>query len=121
MSSFQYFLGIFAAILTFGIVIELLRRRKLRERHAGWWLLAGFLALIISVFPSTLAWFAGILGFEAPTNLVFFASFIVLFLVALQHSAELTTLESQDRALVERLVILEQKVAQMENGAVPNK
>lgn len=110
MSPFQYILGILAALFTFGIVIEMLRRRRLRERHAGWWIIAGLLAVIVSVFPSTLESAASSLGFEVPVNLVFFVSLFILFLVALQHSSELTQLEAHNRAIVERLVILELKV-----------
>jgi hypothetical protein len=119
MSPFQYALGIIAALLTFGIVIEMLRRRRLRERHAAWWLIAGLLAIIVSIFPSTLEWVASSLGFEVPVNLVFFVSLFILFLVALQHSSELTELESHNRAIVERLIILELKVAQNEKKDKP--
>ncbi len=113
MSPFQYFLGVFAALLTFGIVIEMLRRRQLRERHAGWWIIAGIFAIIISVFPGTLAWASELLGFEVPVNLVFFSSLFILFLVALQHSAELTKLEAHNRAIVERVIILELRVEEL--------
>lgn len=110
MSILQYILGIVAALFTFGIVLEMLRRRRLRERHAGWWLVAGLLAIVISVFPQLLESAASFLGYGAPVNLVFFVSLFILFLVALQHSSELTTLEAHNRAIVERLVILELKV-----------
>lgn len=114
MSPIQYVLGIAAAVATFVIVIEMLRRRRLRERHAGWWLVAGVLAIVCSIFPSLLQSFASILGFEVPVNLVFFVSLFILFLVALQHSAELTKLEANNRAIVERLIILELKVQSQE-------
>lgn len=110
MSTFQYILGILAALFTFGLVVELLRRRRLRERHAGWWLIAGLVAIVVSIFPKLLSSVAEILGFEVPINLAFFASLIILFLVALQHSSELTKLESHNRTLVERLIILELKL-----------
>lgn len=109
MSFLQYILGIVAAFFTFGIVIEMLRRRRMRERHAGWWLVAGSFAIVISLFPQLLEWVASVMGFEAPVNLVFFVSLFVLFLVALQHSSELTQLEEHNRAIVERLIILELK------------
>jgi hypothetical protein len=118
MSPFQYFLGVFAALLTFGIVIEMLRRRRLRERHAGWWIVAGLFALVISIFPSTLSWASTLLGFEVPVNLVFFFALFVLFLVALQHSAELTKLEAHNRAIVERVIILELRVEEL-RGQTP--
>lgn len=106
----QYLLGIIAALFTLFIVIEMLRKKRLRERHAFWWLLLGSLALIISLFPSILVSFSEFLGFEVPVNLVFFVSLFVLFLVALQHSSELTKIENNNRAIVERLVILENHV-----------
>lgn len=114
MSPTQYVLGIIASVTTFAIVIEMLRRRRLRERHAGWWLVAGFLAVIISVFPEVLQLAASALGFEIPVNLVFFLSLFILFLVALQHSSELTQIEAHNRTLVEKLVLLEHRVEQLE-------
>ncbi|MDH6423803.1 DUF2304 domain-containing protein [Aurantimicrobium minutum] len=114
MNPVQYTLGIVASVATFAIVIEMLRRRRLRERHAGWWIVAGLFAIIISVFPSTLRFASELLGFEVPVNLVFFLSLFILFLVALQHSSELTQLESHNRSLVERLIVLELKVKDLE-------
>jgi hypothetical protein len=107
MSVVSYIFGILSAVLILAVVIELLRRRRLRERHAVWWLIAGILALIAGVFPATLAWAAHLLGIEVPINLVFFVSIAILFLVSLQHSSEVTQLESKTRALAERLAIVE--------------
>jgi hypothetical protein len=117
MSTVQYILGIVAALLTLGIVIEMLRRRRLRERHAIWWLVAGVLALIISVFPGLLQAAASMLRFSVPVNLVFFVSLFILFLVALQHSSELTKLEDHNRKLVERVVMLELRLKALEDAA----
>lgn len=115
MNPVQYTLGIIASVATFAIVIEMLRRRRLRERHAGWWIVAGLFAIIISVFPDTLRFASELLGFEVPVNLVFFLSLFILFLVALQHSSELTQLESHNRSLVERLIVLELKAEELES------
>ena len=107
MTLTSYLLGIIAAGLVLVVVVELLRRGRLRERHAVWWFLAGLLALIAGVFPSTVAWAAQVTGIEVPINLVFFVSIAILFLVCLQHSAELTRLESKTRTLAERVALLE--------------
>ncbi|KQM14453.1 hypothetical protein ASF83_15255 [Plantibacter sp. Leaf171] len=121
-----YLLGIVAALFTLGLVIEMLRRRQLRERHAIWWLIAGLLALIIGVFPQVLVWAAGVIGVEIPTNLVFFVSILILFLVSIQHSSELTTLENRSRTLAEesalqdlRIRALEQRLAEFRSGDAP--
>jgi hypothetical protein len=114
MNVVQYVLGILAALFTLTVVVEMLRRRRLRERHAMWWLVAGLLALLIAVFPNLLEGFSAWLGFSVPVNLVFFVSLFILFLVALQHSWELTKLEDHNRKLVERIVILELRTEKLE-------
>jgi hypothetical protein len=116
LSTTSYILGILAALLTLAVVIEMLRRRRLRERHAIWWLIAGLLALIVGVFPSTLAWAANLVGVQVPTNLVFFVSIAILFLVCIQHSAELTRLEEQTRTLAERVALQEMRIRRAESG-----
>ena len=107
MTLASYILGIVAAVLVLIVVVELLRRRHLRERHAIWWIIAGVLALVAGVFPNTLTWVAGLIGVEIPVNLVFFVGIATLFLVCLQHSSELTQLESKTRILAERIALLE--------------
>ncbi|WP_104135640.1 MULTISPECIES: DUF2304 domain-containing protein [unclassified Cryobacterium] len=114
MIPFSQILGICAAVLVLFVVIELLRRRHLRERHAIWWFVAGLLALVAGVFPQTLEWSAELVGIEVPSNLIFFLSIAVLFMVCLQHSAELTELESKTRDLAEQSALLELRVRQLE-------
>ena len=115
MSTIQYVLGIVAATFTFILVIEMLRRGRLRERHAIWWLVAGFFAILISLFPNILIWFSTSLGFEVPINLVYFFSLFILFLVALQNSSELTKIEDHNRSMVEKIMILELQVEDLKN------
>src|SRR5664279_1121711 len=103
----SYIFGIAAAALILIAVITLLRRGRLRERHAIWWLVAGTVALIAGIFPGALSGVATILGIDVPVNLLFFISIAVLFLVSLQTSAELTTLEAKTRLLAERVALLE--------------
>ncbi|AAT88492.1 hypothetical protein ATY41_07380 [Leifsonia xyli subsp. xyli] len=114
MSLASYLLGITAAVITLAVVIEMMRQRRLRERHAIWWLVTGVLALIVGVFPSTLAWASSVAGVAVPTNLIFFVSVAILFLVCIQNSSELTRLEAQTRLLAERSALLELRIKQLE-------
>jgi hypothetical membrane protein len=96
MTFTSYLFGILSAALILVVVVELLRRRHLRERHAVWWFVAGVVALVVGIFPASLEWAANAIA--------------VLFLVCLQHSSELTQLESKTRTLAERLALLELKL-----------
>lgn len=97
--------AIFVAVAALVVIVVMVRRGRLRERHAIWWLVAALLALIIAVFPQLLDWLTGLLGFITGANLVFFVSIAILVGVSLQHSAELTKLETQVRVLSEELAI----------------
>ena len=114
MTFMSYIFGIVSAVLILIVVIELLRRRHLRERHAIWWIIAGVLALVAGIFPSTLDWAARLIGIEVPINLVFFVSIAILFLVSLQHSSEITQLESKTRTLAERVALMELRIEELE-------
>jgi hypothetical protein len=116
MTVASYIFGILAALITLVVVVEMLRRRRLRERHAVWWLVAGILALIVGVFPSTLEWAASLVGVQVPANLVFFVSIAILFLVCIQHSADLTKLEEQTRVLAEKIAMHDIRLESIENG-----
>lgn len=121
MTLTSYIFGIGAALTILVVVITMLLRGRLRERHAAWWLFAGTLALVAGIFPVTLTWAADAIGIEVPLNLVFFVSIAVILLVFLQHSSELTKLESQSRALAERVAILDLKLREaMASGSLPS-
>lgn len=121
MTPTAYLVGIAGAILMLSVVIELLRRRRLRERHAVWWLIATGLAVVAGLFPGLLVWAANLVGVVLPANLVFFVSIGVLVLVCIQHSAELTDLESETRVLAERTALLEERIRALEGQRMGNQ
>lgn len=116
MSVTTYVFGIVSAVLVLYVVFEMLRRRRVRERHALWWIFAGVLALVVAVFPGILTGAAATLGITAPTNLGFFLSTIILFLVSVQHSAELTVLEEKTRTLAEDVALQDERIRRLERS-----
>jgi hypothetical protein len=98
--------GLAAAAILLGFVIELLRRGILRERFAALWLLVSCLLLLGALFPGFLARAAGALGFQVVSNLMFFSAILFLLLVAIQLSNEVSRLEARTRRLAEDLALL---------------
>lgn len=117
MSTTTYVFGIVSAVLVLVVVFDLLRRRRVRERHALWWIVAGFLALVVAVFPNLLIATSELLGIDVPTNLGFFVSVVILFLVSVQHSAELTVLEEKTRTLAEHAALHDERLRRLEGAS----
>lgn len=114
MTIVAYVFTVVVALAVLGGIVELLRRRRLRERHAVWWIVAGVVALVLAVFPGLLTGLAAALGISVPTNLAFFLALILLFLVSVAQSGELTQLESKTRILAEEVALLEERVIRLE-------
>ena len=103
-------LGLVAALVMLGFVVELLRRGILRERFAALWLVVSALLVIVALFPQLLRSAADALGFSLPANLLFFASILFLLLIAVQLSYEVSRLEARTRRLAEDLALLAAEV-----------
>lgn len=121
MFTLSHLLSAAAAALVLIIVIDMLRRGRLRERHALWWLLAGVVGLVVTLFPGLLSGLSSLLGIADPLNLAFFGGIIVLFLVTLQQSIELTRLEERARTLAEQMALLDDRVREIESSEKSQK
>lgn len=109
-------LGVIASVVTFVFVFSLLRRGVLREKYAVLWLLFSGAALFFSLFPDLLERISALLGVAAPVNLLFFVTVVLLILVAVQLSFELSRHEARIRRLAEEVALLEHEVNSKKNG-----
>ncbi len=105
-----YIAGIVGAAFTFGFVLELLRRGILREKFAVLWLVVSFGLLVVAVFPPVLGWLAALVGIALPANLLFILGGLILLLVSVQLSFEVSRLEGRTRRLAEDLALLHEQV-----------
>lgn len=103
-------LGVVAALLTFVFVFWMLRRGSLQEKYAVLWLGVSGVALILAIFPGLLRWITDALGIETPSNLLFFVTIVLLILVAVQLSYELSRHEARIRRLAEEVALLDGEI-----------
>ena len=106
-------LGAIASILTFGFVFGLMRRGVLREKYAVLWLMLSGAALVFSLVPGALRGLSDALGVETPSNLLFFITIVLLVLVAVQLSYELSRHEARIRRLAEEIALLQQRIGEL--------
>ena len=105
-------IAVLAALSIFIFVFELLRRGVLKEKYAVLWLFVAGVGFVFAVVPGLLDWLGTSLGIGAPVNLLFFIMGVVLLLVSVQLSYELSRHEARIRRLAEELALLRQEIAQ---------
>jgi len=105
-------LGLVAALGGLVVLLELLRRRTLREKYALIWSVLLLVSLVGAIFPGMVYRLTDAIGLEVPANLIFFVAFLVLFGLSVQFSLELGRTEERVRTLAEELAILRLEVEQ---------
>jgi hypothetical protein len=105
MSS-TFTLGLIGGALTLGVIFEMLRRQRLREKYAVIWVVVVLATLTLAIFPGLLTWAADLLGVQVPANLLFFGAIMLLLFISIQLSYEIGRLEERTRTLAEEVALL---------------
>jgi len=108
-----YAFAIASCIGLIAFLVVLLRTRRLREKYAIIWMVVGVGLLVLGAFPGTMGALARAVGVQTPSNLLFAIALIVLLLVCVQLSVEITSLEEESRTLVEEVALLRFDVERM--------
>ena len=104
------------AVLFFGI-LELVRRRRLLERYALLWLLSAALLLVLAIWRGALASLASLVGISYPPNALFFVAFGFILMLLLHFSVAVSRLADQSRVVAQRLALLEERLARQEHDS----
>lgn len=106
-----------AAVLVFVFILWLLRRGALKEKYAVLWLFVSAGAAFFALVPGAARWLADLVGVEIPANLLFFVTLVLLILVSVQLSYELSRYEGKIRRLAEESALLEERLRRLEDRA----
>ena len=104
--SANYILGILGSVVVFAALVEMMRRRRLREKYAVLWVLVAVVLVTVALVPGLLTRLADLAHVAVPANLLFFGASVVLMLVSMQHSYEIGRLEDETRTLAEEVALL---------------
>jgi hypothetical protein len=87
-------------------IIELVRRRKLREEYSFLWLVIGIGFLLLALFPSLVEILAHLVGTVLPVNTLFFVGLILIMMLCLYFSLRISNLTTQVKNLSQAVSIL---------------
>jgi hypothetical protein len=88
-------------------IIELVRRRRLREEYSFIWLITGFAFVLLALYSDILLYISQILEIALPVNTLFFLALIFIMLLCLYFSLRISTLTTQVKNLAQQLALLQ--------------
>jgi hypothetical protein len=101
-----YFTGLGFFALTALFLIDLVRRRKIKEKMALYWSSIPILVLIFAINPFATASLAHHLGFSLVSNFLLVSVTLLLIILTLHLSAVIGKLEDRTNVLAEEVAIL---------------
>jgi hypothetical protein len=104
---------IFASIVSIvivGFVIELVRRRRLREEYSVLWLVTSIVMVVLILKYDWLVAVTNLIGAVLPTTTLFLGSLVFLMLIAVQFSIKISALTNQLKILAQDNALLRQEL-----------
>lgn len=120
MVSLAQVVAISTAVLILIIVVDLVRRRRLKEKHAFFWFIAGFVILSIAIFLYRIGPVLNRLGIEDPGIFFLFLGFSFLFVAALYQAVQLSKLSDDIKVLVQRTGIVQAEIFELRSSTRPS-
>jgi hypothetical protein len=113
-------LTVVVGVLLLAVILELLRRRQLREKYAVLWIIVGLGVIPLAIFPRGLDKVAQLMGVASGVSLVLFLGVIVLLLICTHLSWEVSQLEEETRALAEEVALIRTRLAELDSRELSN-
>jgi hypothetical protein len=100
----QKVFAIIATVIFLLFIIELVRRKKMREEYSFLWVLSAVFMLILVLWYKPLLFLTGLIGAIAPTTTLFIFAIFFLMIISINFSIVISS-------LTERMVKLTQEFA----------
>lgn len=103
-------------MFSLGFMVRLVRRRQLHAKYSILWLSVGIILVFFAASPALLDRVSIMLGITYGPTTFFLGAFLLLFLLVIHFSWELSRLEDRSRTLAEEVAILRAKLERASGG-----
>jgi len=106
MTPTQRAFAILTSLITLAVIIELVRRRKLKEEYSWLWMLTTLGMLVLSAWYGLIEWLSHVVGAVTPTTTLFLFGLLFLLALSVHFSTMISRLTQQVRRLTQEMAIL---------------
>lgn len=110
MTSHQEIFAIIVSAVLLLFILELVRRRKIKEEYSWLWILVGVLIILLVVWHGLLLFLTHLIGAESPITTIFLFGFIFLLLINIDYSVRISVYKEQIKKLSQRIGILSKEI-----------
>lgn len=94
------------SISLFIVIIDLVRRRKLREEFCWLWITAGIMILVLAMWYDLLERITRLIGAALPTTTIFLFGIFFLVAITIHYSVRLSELTAKVKNLAQELALM---------------
>ena len=102
-----------ASVIALLVILELVRRRRLREEHSLLWLATAIVMLVVGVWRELLHSLAAAVGIVYPPNLLFLLAALFLLFMQLYLSTVITKLTQENKEIAQQVALLHYEVERL--------
>lgn len=113
MSRVQLVVLIISLFVT-GFIVEQVRRRRLAVEYSLIWIVAGIGMIVLSLWKNGIEYIADLMGIYYAPSAIFVIFGILVFVLCVHFSLEISRLSSTNRVLVQRIALLEDDLKNIE-------
>jgi hypothetical protein len=115
-----HIIALVSAVLTVSVILEMCRRRQLREKYALVWLSIGVVVVVIAIAPGLFNRMAHDMGVINPPDLLTVLAALFLLVVCVHLSWELGRMEQKTRILAEEVSLLRNDLEGLRSSDSPS-
>ncbi len=104
--------GLGASVAALVFVLELVRRRKLREEYSLLWLATAVVLIVLSLSRPLLDVLAGLVGIFYPPSALFLVAVVFILFILLHFSTVLTRLAQENKETAQQIALLRWQLEQ---------
>lgn len=112
-----HLVSLLVSLVIFFVVIDLVRRHRLTFKYAIGWLLISVTAIFLAIFDHLLFALAHFLGFELPSNFIFFAVLSMFVFLSLLLTVFLCQQNERNDVMAQKIAILEFELKELKKKA----
>ena len=105
---------ILGAIALFGMIVYLIKHKKIEVKYSIIWLAFSATMILFAVFPYLVLVLGDISGVANPVNFIFMTLFVFILLILLSVSAVISGFSTKIKRLAQANALLEKRVRELE-------